>query len=58
MRAEGDGLEVVTARWWFVPSTYKCPFKEFRKKQTTFSARSETAATLRTLKEAYATRPA
>ena len=55
-RAEGDGLEMVTARWWFVPSTYKGPFKEYRKKQTTFNARSETAATLRTFKEAYATR--
>jgi putative SOS response-associated peptidase YedK len=60
MRAEGDGLEMVTARWWFVPDTWHGTFKEFGKPKrsdgsrgyTTFNARSEGAAQSSTFRKA------
>jgi len=53
MTEKGDGMEMITARWWFVPETYSGTFKDFPKKLTTFNARSESAATSRTFKQAF-----
>ena len=35
------GVEMITARWWFVPAKHKGSFAEWRKKLSTFNARSE-----------------
>jgi len=50
-RRRDDGVEMVSARWWFVPWWHKGTLKEF--KLATFNARSETAATSRTFRDSF-----
>ena len=49
----GNGLELVLARWWFVPGGWKAPFRAFVKKAATFNARVETAHELPTFANAF-----
>ena len=50
-RRRDDGVEMVNARWWFVPWWHKGALKEF--KLSNFNAKSETVATSRTFREAF-----
>ncbi len=53
-RTRDDGVELAIARWWLVPWWHKGKLKDF--KLTTFNARSETVATARAYKDAFARR--
>lgn len=53
-RAAGDGLELVMATWWFVPSTFKGTMREFARKLSTFNARAEGIAKSITFRKAFA----
>ena len=53
-RTRDDGVELAMARWWLVPWWHKGKLKDF--KLTTFNARSETVATARAYKDAFARR--
>ena len=50
------GLEMVMARWWFVPANWNAPFNAFVKKAATFNARVETANSLPTFRAAFESR--
>jgi putative SOS response-associated peptidase YedK len=54
LRGCEDGVELAMARWWFVPSWHKGKLRDF--KANTFNTRSETVATLRTFRDAFARR--
>jgi putative SOS response-associated peptidase YedK len=54
MRAAGDGLEMVMANWWFVPSSFQGTYREFQRKLSTFNARSEGIAKSNTFRKAFA----
>ncbi len=49
-----DGVELAMARWWLVPWWHKGTLRDF--KLATFNARSETLATSRTFRDAFARR--
>ena len=51
MRRRDDGVEMVSARWWFVPFWHRGTLRDF--KLTTFNAKSETVATSRTFRDAF-----
>ena len=53
-RMRDDGVELAMARWWLVPWWHKGKLKDF--KLTTFNARSETIATARAYRDAFARR--
>jgi putative SOS response-associated peptidase YedK len=53
-RRRDDGVELAMARWWLVPWWHRGKLKEFR--LATFNARSETVATARTFRDAFAKR--
>jgi putative SOS response-associated peptidase YedK len=54
VRVGDDGeREMITARWWLIPSWWKQPLKKL---PTTFNARSETIATSRLFKGPFAKR--
>ena len=50
-RACEGGVEMVDARWWFVPWWHKGTLKDF--KLATFNAKSETVATSRTFRDSF-----
>lgn len=56
MRAEGDGTEMITARWWFMPRQQKGSFKDFRKRYATFNARSDKVERSPFFRESFAQR--
>ncbi|HEX4302818.1 MAG TPA: SOS response-associated peptidase [Rhizomicrobium sp.] len=51
----GYGCELATARWWFVPDTYRGTLDDFRKKEklSTFNARSDRIAKSPTFRKAF-----
>lgn len=53
-RPRDGGVELAMARWWMVPWWHKGALKDF--KLATFNARSETIATSRTFRDAFARR--
>lgn len=54
VRVADDGQrELITARWWSIPSWWKKPLKDL---PTTFNARAETVATSKLFKGAFAKR--
>lgn len=55
-RAEGDGVELAMANWWFVPATFKGTYREFQRTLTTFNARSDGLAKSNTFRKAFASR--
>ena len=50
-QGEGEGVEMIHARWWFVPYWHRGNLKDF--KLTTFNAKSETVATSRTFRDSF-----
>lgn len=50
----GDGCEMVMANWWFVPASFKGSYGDFRKKLSTFNARSDRIASSSTFRKAFA----
>lgn len=54
-RAEGAGIELAMANWWFVPASHKGTFKDARK-LSTFNARSDRIASSHTFRKAFASR--
>jgi putative SOS response-associated peptidase YedK len=53
LRAEGDGLEMVDSRWWFMPRTQHGSYKDFRRDYRTFNARSDKVASSPFFQESY-----
>ena len=54
IRRRDEGVELVMARWWLIPWWHRGTLKAFR--LATFNARSETVATNRAFKDAFARR--
>jgi len=51
LRARDDGVELVRARWWLVPSFHRGPLKEWR--FATFNARAESLRTTRSFRDSF-----